>query len=183
MKTIPDKKTFKALSNKGILGNRFRTFATVEDAYWSGVPCFYIRGPVAGWPHMVQCCPVAQLDETVARIERKGTPRSQMQFVEVKPDGTPRTINAEILRGEQGLWLRYGSSSVLNLRHDLEQNGIHAQGIKAKQVMWTRMPQEDVDMVDELLDDWPGAIIEFSTYEQRVGIFDRYTVIWEVRHY
>ncbi len=178
---IKDKATFKRLSKLGLLGNRFRMFTTVEDALASGLPLFYISGPVAAWPHMVPACPREQLWSTVRAIEKKGSPRRGMQFVEVY--WIPRVINAELTRGIRGVVLRWATSSQLDLRSDLTRNGVHIFGLAALQVLKQRVPPDDLEMLFDLLDDWPGAIIEFSTYCQPVGIFKRNTVVWEVRHY
>ena len=181
MKQIKDKATFKRLSALGVLGNRFRLFKTVESALASGLPLFYISGPVAAWPHMVPACPRKQLWATVQSIEKKGSPRRGMQFVEVY--WIPRVINAELARGDTGIMLRWGTSSKLDVRSDLTQNGIHTFGLSALQILKQRVPPDDLEMLFDLLDDWPGAIIEFSTYCRSVGIYQRHTVVWEVRHY
>ena len=179
MNTIDNKQEFKRLSELGVLGNRFRTFRTVDTALASGVPLFYIRGPYAGWPHMVPWCPREELVSTVRRIKAKGG--RGMQFIEVVKE--PRTINAEITHSPHGLVLNWATSSTLDLRNDLARNGKHDFGLRALHVLQQRVPPEDIEMIFDLLDDWPGAIIEFSTYCRSVGIYDRPTIIWEVRHY
>ncbi len=180
-KLIKDKATFKRLSALGVLGNRFRMFKTVEAALASRLPMFYISGPVAAWPHMVPWCLREKLWSTVRAIEKKGSSRVGMQFVEVYR--IPRMINAELARGITGVVLRWATSSKLDLRTDLTQNGAHAFGLTALQILKQRVPPDDLEMLFDLMDDWPGAIIEFSTYYRSVGIYQRPTVVWEVRHY
>lgn len=181
---IASKQEFMKLSERGLLGNRLRTWRTVEAVQAEHDGSVYIRGPVAGWKWMVPWCPVSDLASRVAVLERKsGTPRAQLQFVEVLPPGTPRTINAEAGYLAGGFTLHWGESSTLSLRHDLERNGRHHCGAVGRCIVRHRVPPEDVEMLDDLWHEWPGAIIEFSTYDRAVGIFNRQTVVWEVRHY
>src|SRR5690606_3921434 len=55
----------------------------------------YIRGPVPQWPWMTPWCPIDQLHDRVAEIDRESGRCWDMTFVEVLPFGFPRTINAE----------------------------------------------------------------------------------------
>ena len=184
--TIPDKKTFKRLSELGILGNRFEYWNSVEEVLDSGYKGgVYIRGPVAGWKWMMPWVEVSCLVDTVDLLkQRSGTTSSELQFVEVLPFGTPRSINGEMGWIEGMPTLRWGTSADLSLRHDLEQNGREVRGLKAVHKLASQVPHEDVLMLYEIWDQYPQAIIEFTTYaNQHVGIFKRKTVVWEVRDY
>ena len=184
--TIPDKKTFKRLSELGVLGNRFRYWNSIVEVLKSGYKGgVYIRGPVAGWKWMMPWVDVSCLVATVSNLARRsGTPASELQYVEVLPFGTPRSINGEMGWMTQGPVLRYGTSAELSLRHDLEENGIELCGLKAVHRLASQVPPEDVLMLYEIWDQYPQAIIEFTTYaDEYVGIYKRKTVVWEVRDY
>ncbi len=181
---IKDKREFKRLSKANQLGNRFRTFPTVEAAVASGVDMFYIRGPVAQWQHMVTWVPAVHLESVVQGIEAKGPYRRDMEFVEVPHPSCYRSINAEATRDDHWLTLTYGTSLSLSLREDIEENGVTAHGLKAWHIFQQRVPPEDVEMLCEIWDRYPDSIIEFSTYlGQHVGIMRRSTIIWEVRNF
>ncbi len=182
--TIPNKRTFLALSMKGRLGNRFDVYRSVDAALTSGVSTFYIRGPVARWPFMVPWVCARELESTVQGIEVRGGKRDDMYFSEVVAKGVYRSINAEAKRDERGLTLTYGTSSHLSLRDDVARNGIMVQGLAAWFVLRRRVPPEDVDMLCEIWEEYPDCIIEFSTYPgKHVGIMKRSTIIWECRDY
>ena len=181
---IKNKREFKRLSKANQLGNRFRTFPTVEAAVASGVDMFYIRGPVAQWPHMVTWVPAVHLESIVQGIEAKGPYRRDMEFVEVPHPSCYRSINAEATRDDHWLTLTYGTSLSLSLREDIEENGVTAHGLRAWHILQQRVPPGDVEMLCEIWDRYPDSIIEFSTYlGQHLGIMRRSTVIWEVRDF
>lgn len=183
---IPNKKTFKRLSELGLLGNRFEYWNSIVEVLNSGYKGqVYIRGPVAGWKWMMPWVDVGCLVATVPNLARRsGTPASELQYVEVMPAGTPRSINGEMGWIEGMPVLRWGNSADLSLRHDLEQNGVEISGITAVNTLKDRVPPEDVEMLYEIWDQYPQAIIEFTTYaNEYVGIYNRKTVIWEVRDY
>jgi hypothetical protein len=59
-----------------------------------------------------------------------------------------------------------------------------AQGLKAVSLLKQFMDPSSYDDLQEMLDTYEGAIVEFSTYGKSVGVIPgRNTVFWEVRNY
>lgn len=183
---IRSKAEFQALSDLGRVGNQFRSWGSPGEALLArpAADWFYIRGPYAGWKWMNPSVPRVDLLGTVNEIEKlSGDPRSGYRFVEVLPFGTPRYLNAEAGRFHHGVELRWADSSDLSLREDLEKNGEICVGLQAVMIMRSRVPPEDLEMLYDIWDDFPGAVIEFSVYSKPCGQLNRQTIVWEVRHY
>jgi hypothetical protein len=183
---IHSKEEFSHLQSVGLCGNHFRSWATVEDAL-NAQPqpeYIYIRGPRPGWKWMTPQCPIWKLEDRVTRIESEsGDPRTNYRFFEVLPLGTPRYLNAEAGWMPHGFEMRFGLSSDLCLREDLQRNGTIWTGLKALHFMKSRVPPEDTEMLYEIWDLFPGAIIELSVYGRPCGLLARQTIVWEVRDY
>ncbi len=99
------------------------------------------------------------------------------------PFGTPRTINAELAQSSGRWCLTWGSSSELSLRHDILKNDKLETGLTAELHLSALVPPEDREMLDDVLELFPGATIEFSCYTRHCGVLKRKTIIWEVRHF
>lgn len=115
-------------------------------------------------------------------------------FQEVPPPDTGRIINLEAARtpfkghldpagrNQAGLYVRYSLFSPLNLRHDLEQNGQDAEGVAAHVILRDFL-QEDVDVLWDIWDRYPDAVIEATRFSVPVGAQDSKLVLWEVWDY
>lgn len=200
---IPDKQTFMELQNRCLTGPYFRQWKDKEQALEECETGFiYIRGPYPGWKYMVPWCAVKDLSWALAQIEWQSRRTWDYTFVEVPPPGAPRTINGELAYGERlgvfngavkimpipgnGHYLRWSNRSDLSLRHDLEQNGQEIQGYRAWRTLDTLVKPEDHALLRDLLDVFPGAVIEFSNYERSLPVAGggrSNLVVWEVRHY
>lgn len=181
---ITSKDQFQQLSMAMRLGNRFRSWSSLASVQASGYTGnVYIRGPVRDWPFMVPSIAVAALPAEVQRIKRARGWIDGITFVEVPGWDTPRTINAEACQSHRYLWLTWGDSNDLSLRHDLEQNGRFEEGLAALMLLRQRVPVEDIDMLQDIWSAHPGCIIEFTTYTKAVGVLNRQTVVWECRNY
>lgn len=58
-----------------------------------------------------------------------------------------------------------------------------AAGLKAKLLIWTAMDDQSWDCLMELINEYPGHVIEFSCFDKSVGELGWNTIFWEVRHY
>lgn len=186
--TIPDKATFKRLCGALRLGNTFRTWdslAALEASGYRG--CVTQRGSLPGVSSTDLFIPNISVAEVLERSRDLGG----VYWSEVahRPDcpggdchGCGRTINLEAMRTERGLYLRHAHHPTLNLRHDLIRNGRDVEGLQAATVL-RRYLQEDFDVLQELWDSYPGAVIEASRFSGPVGVLGRRLVVWEVRDY
>jgi len=59
----------------------------------------------------------------------------------------------------------------------------HARGIKARCILQHFLDPVSYDHVDLLMDCYPQAVIEFSTFRVSVGDLGWNTIFWEVRNY
>jgi hypothetical protein len=84
--------------------------------------------------------------------------------------------------GDRGICVRHSHHPTLNLRHDLIENGQEVQGLEALLVL-RRYLQEDFEVLREIWESYPDAVIEASRFSAPVGVMDSKLVIWEVRDY
>lgn len=80
------------------------------------------------------------------------------------------------LNNTGGFEFLYSNKSGYRMRDGLSKFG---KIVRGSQVKMFDIPDE----VYELLDLYPGHIVEFSTYRTRCGIFNKKHIIWEVRNY
>lgn len=104
------------------------------------------------------------------------------------------TIQGEIFRtpdqrtgyvpseGPCGLQLFY-SHLPLPQRQALQKDGRTAYGIMADILLRRYLDPGDREWLLELLDEYPGHVVEFSSYGRRWGTEMKRTVIWECRLY
>lgn len=82
-----------------------------------------------------------------------------------------------------GLYLRF-STVAKPMREALAEQAWHAQGIMASWLLKRYMDPTSYDWLQELLDEYPGHVIEFSVYDCYWGTLPSVnTVFWEVRLY
>ncbi len=182
---IPDKATFKKLSEAMQLGNRFRQWNTVAALRVDGyVGWVYIRGPYAGWPYMIPWADSTKLEGIVELLViASGTQEALLQFVEIPAQDTPRRLSFEAMRDEQYMTITYANSPTLPLRDDLLQNGKTATGLRAWEIFLAAVPPEEREMYTDIWDNYPDAVIESVVYEQPVGVLNKCGIIFEVRDY
>ena len=185
---IPDKGTFKRLSAALQLGNHFRAWDSLVDLEASGY-----RGSVTqqamlpGLSSTELFIPNISVAEVLERS--RGVSGVYWREIAHQPDcpgdgcqGCGRTINLEAMRGDKGLCLRHAHHPTLNLRHDLIENGREVQGLEAV-LLLRRYLQEDFDVLQEIWDSYPDAVIEASRFSVPVGVLESKLVVWEVRDY
>lgn len=90
-------------------------------------------------------------------------------------------LNAEVARTHEGINLRYKVGNMV-MRQAMN-NPERAIGLKAKIILEYYTDPASYDTIMELLDMYPDHVIEFSVFDKAIGIFNRPTIIWEVRKY
>jgi hypothetical protein len=99
-----------------------------------------------------------------------------------KPVVTP-LLNAEVQRTAVGLDLTYSTYNAV-MRESLAKGLQVATGLKAKCILEHYCDPASVSDIQELLDVWPGAVVEFTVFDRDCGVMPhRSTIIWEVRRY
>ncbi len=126
-----------------------------------------------------------QLSEVPAIMQEwaeKGADTALITFNEGLPDDRLE-IQGEVMQSAEHLSLRY-STEKLPMRLALKKSQSHVSGVIASLTLKHFLDPTSLDELYELLDIYPGAVIEFGTYSVDVGTVPRRnTIFWEVRHY
>lgn len=180
---IPDKDTYRRLAAEGKLGNTFQTWATWEDLKRSGY-----RGSVTVRARDASNKTLFIPFITVRELQFRDTAitNPEVYFQECPPGDMTRVCNLEAgflsTPDSCGFHLLYSVGSPLNLRHDLEQNGREVKGVVARLTLRSLLGA-DVDVLYDLWEDYPDAVIEASYFTQAFGIHKSKLIVWEVRDY
>ena len=165
---------------QGEFGNRLQNWDDRQSLLASGFSgSVGIRNRVAGG-RFYYGVKVADLRDEWGYPE----PESQMYFSEMAPDER-LVLQGEVSVGERGLMLVYATEPGVSMRVALSQRApLHAYGTAAVMTMQWAMDPSSYDDVRGMLDSYPGAVIEFSSYNVNCGMLPhRNTIIWEVRSY
>jgi hypothetical protein len=184
---IRHKRDFYALWRAGLIGNYIRTWETIDEALASGVPEIGFRevSRGGGWWERV---PRAQAKETAEKWTLAGK-----RFL--LDEGVPNhktTMQGELTRTHEGLCgfiavaLRQagGRYGLPPMRISMA-GGMHEQMsyARTRALMGVYMDASSRDNIDDLLELYPDAAIEFTCFSVNVGVMRRNTLIWEVRNY
>ena len=174
------KREFRALYERGVFGNKLRTWTTYDalcdSDYHGKVSCRHVK--TAG----------LFLYGQSADLLRDKWPFTEspdnFHFNETPPDDL-LLIQGELSRQPTGLDLQYSTERGLALRMAINNKAsLTATGLKAKMLLQHYTWPASYDDLMELLDDYPDGAVEFSTFDKAVGDKPhRNTVIWEVRAY
>ncbi len=189
---IKSKHQFLLLSASGKLGNTLRTWWSADSVVGSGFTgAVTIRNRVRDSPYFVPRVRVADVHKTAAGLQRQGAEAGSFYYQELpheprccdaKCEGCGRTINGEVVRLSSGLYMKYGVSPDRNLRSDVE-HGEAVDGIRAVVAIRALAGTACWDALNEIWDNWPTAVIEFTAFRMNVGQLGQPWVIWEVRDY
>lgn len=186
--TIPNKETYNALSQRGLLGNYLRTFGTLPEAYKSKAPCFTIRSTSKQSPYFVPVVERNKLLTTVHELYKAGAYAHDIYFQGIPAPDTNRVIQFEAMLGPQ--WDGAGAGVELFYELDTTQpvRGIRercktASGLKAQVILRTLLEPRSYDTLMDIWDRYPTAIIEASEFSRPVGALHERLCIWETRDY
>jgi hypothetical protein len=181
MKAVPrTKDDFYRRYVLGEFGNKPRTWASYEDLRddgHHGLVCGRDMEPGGKFLYRVHTDVVRKLVEA----GDDNGPR-RMRFNEAMPDEDV-VLQGNVWHDGQ-LRLEYSRQEGISHREAVRQPHVRqAEGLLAVSLLRTFLDPSSYDDIQELLDDYEGAIIEFSAYGRKVGLLHRNTVIWEVRGY
>lgn len=168
-----------AMLRAGRLGNTLRTWATTEEVLAAGVADCSVRSKTPGGP-CVYRTPVADLKRDDGVYYNESAPD---EFL---------TMQGEFCRIPTvvGGWSLFYSHLQLPMRKALAgENGLHAFGVEAIQLLRRFCNPVGFDMLMELVDRFDGdpggqCSFEFSCYGRHLGWWPRNNVvIWEIRAY
>ena len=180
MSKILNKQTMYALQRAGRLGNAPRSWANFQEMRDSGYTGnVWVRSLVIDRPfRLSEVSPVVALTFLMQHSIEPG-----QYTIGEAPSNSKRTVQGELMRCPGGYYLYY-TTLKKPMRPALEEGGRHAVGICALTIMQTMVDPASWDDIQELLDTYDGATIEFSSFSVPVGTMPtRNTLVWEVRHY
>lgn len=169
---------------RGRFGNRLRTWATLEDYRASGysLPVVLRYAGAGGGAWCAYNVPPEDVDATVAQWVSEGA-NPKLITLNESADDSQLILQGEVMRSPSHYSLRY-STVPKPMRQALAECQHHAEGLTALMLMRSAMDAASWDELQDLLDDFDGAVIEFSVWGHDVGDAPRRnTVFWEVRHY
>ncbi len=186
---ITTKAQYFDLWHRGKLGNKFRTWRSLEELESSGYNGLCsIRYLDPSWPFAKYGVPAKDVGNECLKLILYGVDRTvrtdpkKLIFNEAAPDEL-LTIQGEIIELPIGLCLYY-SALPDRMRIALAKDGKQLIGLSAKMMLEKYLDPNSLEDIRILLDRYSGHGIEFSTYSICVGdISHRNTVIWEVRQY
>ena len=156
---ISSKAEFYRRWQLGLLGNRPKSWLTVEDL---------AADPYTG---TVTARSMQKSFASMYRVPKeKAILMYGYKFNESPPDEL-LVIQGEAMRSPRGLELTYSYDKLPMKQCSFN----YTSGLRALYML-------DEDVL-ELLDEYDGHVVEFSTYSIRLGTCHRRTIIWEVRTY
>jgi hypothetical protein len=187
---IPNKSEYLKLAKENKAGNTLQTWYCHTEIPKMFTGNLTIRNKEKDSPFFIPNVPIKNLNTILTKLIKKGLNLSTAYFQEVphkitclnlKCEGCGRILNGEAMRSEEFMYLTYGVSENLNLRSDINLNGKVATGLQS--VLYLKSKHDAYQKLNELWDEYPHAIIEFSVFDRKVGNLNSNTLIWEIRDY
>jgi hypothetical protein len=180
------------LYHRGYYGNHLKFWISLEDFFidldtgaWSVEEPVVLRTVHLPGIKLPDYCSRTKPSEVTALATRwvkdYGVKFDQIVLNEIGPD-KDIVLQGEIMRTERHYDLYFSTMQVM-MRKALRWNPQHACGLAAIKRVEQVMDDSSFDNLHRLFDEFPDAIIEFSTYAVPLGVLKLNTVFWEVRAY
>jgi len=178
---ITSKAEFFRLWEEGSLGNRTNLWRSPQDAFDSKAPFIGFRQIGSAGGGAWERCSRDRVFETCERWTKSG--RNFMM-----DDGCPdykRVLQGEVCRTYRGFEATLDLSCRYPMRVAFAKGCMRPyQGIVALSIIRAFMDECSQEDLWELLDKYPDATIEFTTFSVDVGVFpNRNTLLWETRDF
>jgi len=186
---ITSKEQNLELWKAGCWGNTLRTWDTVGDAMsdesYSGP--FTVRSRTAMFKTQFGLRGKRELKalyHAVDRTQEYGVAKVSDLYVNEAMPEHYITIQGEVWLGDAPTFLPYMHYSDLkdHMKVGLTQKPMHAEGSVVR-VILQHWLGDYAEKIWDLLDEFPGHIVEFSGFERGIGSRGWPLVIWEVRNY
>lgn len=163
---------------RGEFGNAPRTWLAPSELSESGF---------GGLVHLRSLTPggLGWYDLTVVEALRRwfGLGIESYYVSEMGPPDQVRPFQCEVSRGLWSVDLTYTTVS-LPMRDAMEVEQRFASGAVGLELLRRHLCPASLDWLRHLLDEYPGHVVELSTFEQNWGTLPQYnTLFWEVRAY
>lgn len=178
---IRSKSEFFRLWNAGVLGNRLRTWERPEDVPES-VPVIGLRQVgVAGGGKLS----ISTREAIIAEAPSWTAEGRRFVVCEAAPDQYA-TIQGEVQLTERGWsgFLAWPVKAGKRMRESMRDDAVQVHGLRVKLLLDHYMDPSSRADLDALLDLYPDAVVEFTSYSVLCGFIPgRNTIFWEVRNY
>jgi hypothetical protein len=183
MAEIKNKTDFYKLYRKLQLGNTTHNFTW--DQYLKEQKASFdvgVRNTIPGSPLMKYNMSRKEAISYGAELLTKhGLKPEQLIISELAPDDK-LTIQVEALRTTRYVYARYSQIPGLRMREAM-LNAKHIEGLAALHLMKQHMDGSSWNFLNDVWDDYPDSVVEFTCYDRSVGVFGWNTLFWEVRNY
>jgi len=181
---IVSKEEFYLLYNQGLLGNRLICWSTYDEILksgWGNPVCIRPKGLNARGKTKYNI-PLIDVRKEIDDLVSKGIKEKDITFNQSAPDDK-LILQGELTKNHLGFCLHYSTvKKPMALALKEEQKNI--SGLKAKTLLESIMLPQSFADIENLLELFPDAIIEFGVYSEIIGnLPGRNTIIWEVRDY
>jgi len=177
---ITTKARMYELLNAGVLGNTTRSWSSIESFLAED----YQPSPNESGLYALRS--LVPGGKCVYRIPAEELSGYATQFSGGYNLSPMQRDNHLILQGELTLchgFEAYVSRTQKPMREALAKSGTQLSGIRAVLEVKGAMDGNSWDWLNELLDRYPGHVVEFSTYSGSAGVLGWNTLTWETRLY
>lgn len=195
---IESKKEYYELARRHLLGNTIRQWTWDEFVKMldlDKIETFPKRVALRGMTPASKA--IQKYDLTLKMAYRRGltikVPQNEILVDEQAPDHLS-TLKGEVMRDEKYLYLRYDMTPGARMRTVMDTEDftfpvfpprvrgmMHLEGIRAVELIRGRMDTIGWEMLNDIFDRYPDAMVEFSCYSKRIGWAQSNVVFWEVR--
>jgi hypothetical protein len=182
---IKTKQEFYELWNSNKLGNKLRTWNTLEDLKKNGYTGLLgIRAVLVGGGPFLHGFTATGVPDAYKQFKKLGVEKEDTVLCEAAPDEKV-TLQGEVYRDVDGLYLFALENNLQGLRmRDALKLAREYHGLEALILLKKHLSAASYDDIMELFDLYPDSVIEFSAYSNCLGWAQgRNTLIWEVRNY
>jgi hypothetical protein len=141
----------------------------------------YKGAPGIQFPQYGQTIPVSEAPKLLEQWLALGANPQQIMWNQGLDDSL-LILQGEVMRSTEHLTLRY-SRVKKPMRVALLESEQSADGLKAVVILKNALCPASWDLLNELLDEYEGAVVEFATWSNPDVVNGRNTIFWEVRHY
>lgn len=185
MQAILSKRDGARLFMQGQFGNRIRQWDTPDDLMLSDYPgeapvTIRARAAHGGGPCLYDI-PKCRIMDALCRYPFRKLPRELLYFNETLRKSTV-TMQGEVAEFPGGWYLRY-STLPDHMRPALAQEPREARGLRAMAIAEHFMDARSYQCLRDLMEKFPGHVVEFTCASEPIGDLRWNSIIWEVRRY
>jgi len=164
---------------EGLFGNAPRQWQTLDDVAneWGDNP-IVVRPRTPGGKCWYEVTPIGWFLE----YYKCGWFDPADYYFNEPIDNKSVTLNAEVTRSTGRLEMFYATEP-MHMRPALREHGRHAHGLTALTILRHFACERGREVVEGLLDQFLGHVVEFTCMTKPYGTLGWKTVVWEVRNY